>query len=244
MNTEHSMSGSGFHTTPWTAVLLAGREDSSASASALEELCRTYWYPLYAHARRQGHSPPNAQDLTQEFFAVFLEKKYFGLADPERGRFRCFLLKSFKHFLANEYHRAHAAKRGGKCAFVSWDEAVAEAHYCNEAVTESTPDKLFEQAWALTLLQKVMEHLRCEYARARKERLFDALEVFLSGRNADATYKELGEQLQMSESAIKMAVSRLRQRYGELLRREIAQTVDSPSCVEDELRYLLGVLSR
>ena len=244
MNTGQSIAGSGFNTTHWSVVLLAGQEDSPASASALEKLCGDYWYPLYAHARRQGHSPPSAQDLTQEFFAVFLEKKYFGLADPERGRFRCFLLKSFKHFLANEYHRAHAAKRGGKCAFVPWDEAVAEAQYCNEPVTELTPDKLFEQTWALTLLQKVMDHLRREYVHAGKERLFDALEVFLSGRNPDATYKEVAEQLQMSESAIKMAVSRLRQRYGELLRREIAQTVESAAGVEDELRDLLRVLSR
>src|SRR5688572_7263401 len=196
MNTEHSMSGSGFHTTPWTAVLLAGREDSSASASALEELCRTYWYPLYAHARRQGHSPPNAQDLTQEFFAVFLEKRYFGLADRQRGRFRCFLLSSFKHFLANEYHRAHAAKRGGKCAFVSWDETGAEAHYSNEYATELTPDKLFDQAWAMTLLQRVMEDLRREYMNANKNRLFDAIESFLTCSNPEATYKEIGGRLQ------------------------------------------------
>jgi RNA polymerase sigma factor (sigma-70 family) len=243
MSTSVSISGSGFNTTHWSVVMLAGQGDSPQAASALEQLCRNYWYPLYAYARRQGQSAPDAQDSTQQFFAVFLEKKYFGLANRDRGRFRSFLLGSFKHFLANEYHRSRAAKRGGKCAFVSWDETEAETHYLNEPAAELTPDKLFEQAWALTLLQKVMEKLRQEHERAQKKEIFDALEIFITGEKSDVTYKAIGERLNMSESAIKMAVSRLRQRYGEMLRNEIAQTLAEPAAIEDELRYLLRAVS-
>jgi RNA polymerase sigma-70 factor (ECF subfamily) len=233
-----------FQTTHWSVVLLAGQDDSPEAASALENLCRTYWYPLYAYARRQGHSPPDGQDLTQQFFAVFLEKGYFGRANPDRGRFRCFLLASFKHFLTNEYHRSRAAKHGGQCTFVSWDEANAEAHYRNEPACETSPDKLFEQTWALTLLEKVMKDLQKEYVHAGKDRVFDTLQVFLSGEKSEATYKEIGEGLQMGESAVKMAVSRLRHRYGAMLRSEIAHTVAGSASVEDELRDLLGALSR
>jgi len=242
MDTSKSISGGGFNTTHWSVVMLAGK-DSPQSASALEELCRNYWYPLYAFARRQGKTAPDAQDLTQQFFAVFLEKKYFGLANQDRGRFRSFLLGSFKHFLANEYYRNRAAKRGGACAFVSWDETEAEKHYANEPACELTPDKLFEQAWAFTVLQKVMETLRAEYARAHKAEMFEAVEIFLTGQKSDLTYKDIGDRLNMSESAIKMTVSRLRQRYGELLRREVAQTVTDPATIEEELRHLLGALS-
>lgn len=233
-----------FVTTHWSVVLLAGQETSAESASALEHLCRTYWYPLYAYARRQGHSPPDGQDLTQQFFAGFIEKKYFGLANPDRGRFRCFLLASFKHFLTNEYNRSQTAKRGGEYAFVSWDETAAETHYGHEPAHETSPDRLFERAWVLTLLEKVMKDLQQEYVRAGKGNVFDALQVFLSGEKAESTYAEIGAPLQMSESAVKMAVSRLRQRYGEKLRSEIAQTVTGPTNVEDELRHLLGALSR
>jgi len=233
-----------FQTTHWTVVLAAGQERSPEAASALENLCRTYWYPLYAYARRQGHSPPDGQDLTQQFFAVFLEKKYFGLANPDRGRFRCFLLASFKHFLTNEYHRSRAAKHGGRCTFVSWDEVNAEAHYRNELACETSPDKLFERTWALTLLEKVMQDLQKEYVRGGKGRVFDALQLFLSGEKSESTYKEIGVGLQMGESAVKMAVSRLRHRYGAMLRNEIAQTVAGSASVEDELRDLLGAVSR
>ena len=236
--------GSGtFNTTHWTAVLLAGKSNSPEAASALEELCRTYWYPLYAFARRQGQNPSDAQDLTQQFFAVFLEKKYFGLADPNRGRFRSFLLASFKHFLANEHHRARAVKRGGRNSFVSWDEAVAEAQYRNELSSNVSPDKLFEHAWALTLLDKVMKDLQQEYSGGGKAKVFEALQVFLTGDSSEATYEEIGRGLEMSEAAIKMAVSRLRRRYGDRLRSEVAQTVNDPLMVEEELRHLVGTLA-
>jgi len=233
-----------FTTTHWSVVLLAGQQGSPEAASALECLCRTYWYPLYAYARRQGHSPPDGQDLTQQFFAVFLEKKYFGLANPDRGRFRSFLLASFKHFLANEYHRTRAARRGGQCSFVSWDGTDTEERYRHEPASETTPDKLFEQTWVLTLLEKVMKDLRTEYLRAGKESLFDALHVFLSGEKSEATYAEIGGSLQMGESAVKMSVLRLRRRYGEILRNEIAHTLTGPMSVEEELRHLRSALSR
>ena len=233
----------GFHTTHWSVVLLAGRDDSPQAAAALEKLCCSYWYPLYAYARRQGHSPPDGQDLTQQFFATFLEKKYFGLANPERGRFRSFLLASFKHFLANDYHRNRTAKRGGRFAFISLDD-TSETRFRNEPAGEASPDKLFEQTWVLTLLEKVMKDLQQEYVRTGKGSLFDALEIFLSGENSEATYEEIGNGLQMSESAVKMAVSRLRHRYGELLRTEIAHTLTGPTTVEEELRHLMDALRR
>jgi RNA polymerase sigma-70 factor (ECF subfamily) len=231
-----------FHTTHWSVVLLAGQESPQA-ATALEKLCRGYWYPLYAHARRQGHGPADAQDLTQQFFAMFLEKKYFGLANPDRGRFRSFLLASFKHFLTNEYHRVRAAKRGGAYAFVSWDEEDGEALYRNEPTIAISPDASFDQSWAITLLQKVMRDLQADYARADKAKLFEALQVYLSSARTDSTYEDVGAGLNMGESAVKMAVSRLRRRYGEMLRSEIANTVTEPAAVEDELRHLFQAVS-
>jgi RNA polymerase sigma-70 factor (ECF subfamily) len=238
------MGSSGFHTTHWSVVLLAGQEEPQEAAAALERLCRTYWYPLYAYARRQGHSPEDGQDLTQQFFAGFLEKKYFGLADPDRGRFRCFLLASFKHFLANQYNRSRTTKRGGQFAFVSWDETEGETHYRNEPASELSPDRLYEQTWALTLLKKVIGGLQQEYIAAGKSNIFEALQVFLSGEKSEITYAELGAKLQMSEAAMKMAVMRLRRRYGELLRAEIAHTLSGHTTVEDELRHLRAALSR
>jgi RNA polymerase sigma-70 factor (ECF subfamily) len=228
-----------FTTTHWSEVLAAGQ----GADEALERLCRAYWYPLYAYARRQGHGPEDGQDLTQQFFASFLEKQYFRLADPERGRFRCFLLASFKHFLANEYNRARTLKRGGAHSFLYWDAANTEERYRLESATQASPDRVFDHAWALALLEKVMKELRQEYARAGKGRIFDALQIFLSGEKSETTYKAIGTPLQMGESAVKMAVSRLRQRYGELLRAEIAHTVTSPERVEEELRHLINALS-
>lgn len=241
---EHAAAGSRFNTTLWSVVLAAGHEDSPGSAKALEKLCGTYWYPLYAYARRQGHRPEDAQDLTQQFFAGFIErKKSFGLADPKRGRFRCFLLASFKHFLTNDFRRARATKRGGQYTFVSWDQTQAEAQYQNEPACEASPDKLFERAWALTLLDKVMKGLQSEYSEAGKQQVFEALQIFLSGEKAETTYADVGAGLQMTESAVKMAVLRLRRAYGERLRGELAQTLTSPDGVEDELRHLMRTLA-
>lgn len=236
--------GGNFNTTHWSVVMMAGQDGSPAAAAALEQLCRTYWYPLYAYCRRQGYGQPDGEDLTQQFFSVFLAKNSFAAATPDRGRFRNFLLASFRHFLANEHHRSQTAKRGGRFAFVSWDEIELESHYQNEPMDGLTPEKLFDQAWAFTLLGRAMKDLRDEYAAAGKGQLFDALQVFLTGEKTEITYEEIGAMLQMGESAVKMAVSRLRQRYGQMLRREIAHTVTEPAWVEDELRHLVGVLSR
>jgi len=234
---------SAFNTTHWTAVLQAGQENSPASALALEQLCQTYWYPLYTYARRQGYNSADGQDLTQQFFAVFLEKNYFSVAHPDRGRFRSFLLASFKHFLANEYNRNRAAKRGGGRAPLSWDAVDTEERYAHEPASHATPDRLFEQAWVLTLLGKVLSELKQEYVAAGKGPLFEALEVHLTGAKAEITYADIGKELAMSESAIKMAVLRLRQRYGERLRSEVAHTVSGAETVDDELRHLFRVLA-
>lgn len=236
--------GGYFNTTHWSVVLLAGQQDSPSAAAALDRLCRTYWYPLYAYCRRQGYSSPDGEDLTQQFFAVFLAKNSWASATPERGRFRNFLLASFKHFLANEYNRSQSAKRGGRHAFVSWEEMEAEANYQHEPGEGFTPERLFDQAWAFTLLGHAMKKLQTEYTSVGKQPLFDALQVFLTGEKTELTYEEIGANLKMGESAVKMAVSRLRQRYGQMLRREIAHTVADPALVEDELRHLLGVVSR
>ena len=232
-----------FNTTHWSVVLLAGQEDSPEAAAALERLCHGYWYPLYAFCRRQGCSPADAEDLTQQFFAGFLAKDSFAVATPDRGKFRNFLLASFKHFLANEHQRSQTVKRGGRFAFVSWDEVAPEAYYRNEPADGFTAERLFDQAWAFTLLGKAMKSLQGEYAASGRSDVFTALQVFLTGEETSVTYEEIGVTLRMSEPAVKMAVSRLRQRYGQMLRREIAHTVTDPAWVEDELRHLVGVIS-
>ncbi len=237
-------SAGNFSTTHWSVVMLAGQEGSPEAVAALEQLCHTYWYPLYAYCRRQGHMPPDGEDLTQQFFSVFLAKNSFAVATPDRGRFRNFLLTSFKHFLANEHQRSQTVKRGGRFAFVSWDEIEPEANYQNEPADGFTPEGLFDQAWAFTLLGKAMKSLKTEYASSGKSDVFDALQAFMTGEKTEITYEEIGATLQMSEPAVKMAVSRLRQRYGLMLRREVAHTVADPAWVEDELRHLVGIMSR
>jgi RNA polymerase sigma-70 factor (ECF subfamily) len=234
----------GFHTTHWSVVLTAGQSDSPGAAVALERLCRSYWYPLYAYSRRQGQSPADAEDLTQQFFAAFLGRNSFAAADRERGRFRNFLLASFKNFLANEHHRRMTVKRGGRMGFVSLDDTDFEANYRNEAADHASPEQWYDHAWALTLLNKVSKDLRAEYVAAGKGVAFEALQIYLTGEQTGITYERVGAGLGISESAIKMAVMRLRHRYGQLLRREIAQTLSDPSGVEDELRHLVEALSR
>lgn len=233
----------GFHTTHWTAIITAGRDASEEAVAALESLCRTYWYPLYAFSRRQGQSPADSEDLTQQFFAGFLERRSFESANPERGRFRNYLLASFKNFLANEHHRRTTAKRGGRFAFVSLEDTQLETHFQNEPSHHITPEHQYDHSWAMTLLAKVANDLKCEYQAAGKGASFDALEVFLTGGRSDNGYETIAASLGVSESAVKMAVMRLRQRYGVLLRREIAQTLNDPSGVDDELRHLLQSLS-
>jgi RNA polymerase sigma-70 factor (ECF subfamily) len=232
-----------FTTTHWSVVLEACQVESPQGADALEQLCRTYWYPLYAFVRRKGYSPADAQDLTQDFFARLLEKKYIALADRSRGRFRTFLLTSLQHFLANEWAKAKTERRGGGHQIISWEEDEAEERYLAEPADNLAPDKIFERRWATGLLELVLARLREEYTAAAKSEQFETLKVFVWGEKSLASYAEIAGQLRMSEGAVKVAVYRLRQRYRELLRAQVARTVASESEVDEELRYLISTLS-
>ncbi len=228
-----------FPSTLWTVVLHAGRNDPAEAQSALAQLCRDYWYPLYSFTRRRGHSPHDAQDLTQGFFAHLLEKRALGHVDPQMGRFRTFLLASLKNFLANDRDRAHAVKRGGGQTIFSLDQADAESRFRLEPSHESTPERNFERQWALTLLDQTLAALRDEYHAAGKGDLFEELKAVLTGP-ANA-YAEIAVRLGRSEGAIKVAVHRLRRRYREVLRGRIAETVGDAD-VDDEMRHLVAAL--
>jgi RNA polymerase sigma factor (sigma-70 family) len=236
--------GAQFATTHWSVVLVAGVHASDKAEKALEALCRTYWYALYVFVRRQGHSEADAQDLTQEFFAQFLEKKYIAHANPERGKFRTFLLGCLKNFLANEWDRAQTMKRGGAHKIISWDEHVAENRFISEPATGVTPEDAFEKRWAGMLLEQVLLRLGEEFAATGKTEAFNALKMFLWGSDASVSYKELSAQLDLSEGAARVAVHRFRHRYRELLRITIGDTVADPKDVDDELRHLISVIKR
>ncbi|HWN95164.1 MAG TPA: RNA polymerase sigma factor [Methylomirabilota bacterium] len=231
-----------FATTHWSAVLLAGEAASAETQQALEDLCRAYWYPLYAYVRRQGHSPDDAQDLTQEFFARLLEHKYVRLADRQRGRFRTFLLSSLKNFLINEWEKSRTAKRGGADATFSLDEQDAEGRYLAEPVDGLTPERIYEKRWAVTLLEKVLARLRDKYMADGKAPLFDALKPYVWGETLTDGYDEIGARLGMSAGALRIAMHRLRESYRELLRDEVARTVASPAEIDEELRQLVAAL--
>ena len=233
-----------FPVTQWTVVLAAGGTPSPESAAALERLCQSYWYPLYAFVRRSGYSPPGAEDLTQEFFARLLEHNWIAQADRHKGRFRSFLLMAMKRFLAKEWDKAKTLKRGGHVRLVPLQLDTAENRYAQEPADTSTPEQIFEKHWALTLLESVLKLLRQDYARDGKERLFRTLEPCLIGSREAQPYAALAVGLGMTEAAVKMAVCRLRERYRECLRAEIAQTVASPAEVDEELRHLFRVLNR
>jgi RNA polymerase sigma factor (sigma-70 family) len=231
-----------FATTHWSVVQLAARHDTTRAQRALSELCSAYWYPLYAYVRRQGFSPHDAQDLTQEFFARLIAGNDLAQVSPRQGKFRAFLLACVKHFLANEWDKARAAKRGGGQRTISFDETDAEERYKLEPADTASADKLFERRWAMTLLETVLARLQAEYAREGKETTFEKLKPALSGSRESQPYAELARDLGMSEGAVKVAVHRFRQRYRQLLRAEIANTVSSPSEVDEEIRYLFSVL--
>lgn len=223
---------------------MAARDPAATqSRDALAALCATYWYPLYAFVRRLGHSPEDAQDLTQEFFARLLEKHYLDAVQRDKGRFRSFLLASLKHFLANEWDKVQAQKRGGGQSFIRLDDTSAESRYKLEPRDEASADKLFERRWALTLLDRVLARLREEHAATGKARQFDALKAFIGGERGAEGYAAVGAVLGMSEANVKVTVHRLRKRYRDLLRDEIAQTVGSEAEVEDEIRHLFSALS-
>jgi RNA polymerase sigma-70 factor (ECF subfamily) len=228
--------------TRWSLVVAAGQRDLPESEAALASLCRLYWYPLYAYARRHLPTIEDAQDMTQAFFARLLERDYLRQADPQRGRFRSFLLTAFKHFLAKERERANAQKRGGGRKTLPLDFQNGERRYQQEPSHEATAEALYERGWALTLLEQALARLREEQTSAGKERLFECLKGTLTGEDAPRPYTELAAELGMSGGAIKVTVHRLRRRYGELLRAEIAQTVTAAEEIEDELRRLFAAV--
>ena len=238
-----SAPGDYFVTTRWTVVLSAGRKSSPQSDRALADLCQTYWYPLYAYVRRQGHSMEDAEDLTQAFFARFLEKNYLEGLSSERGKFRAFLLASLKHFLANEWDKATRQKRGGGAQHLSLDWQSAEARYHLDPPDHASPDRLFDREWALALLERVIRRLRDECAEAGKAKLFEQAKGYLMVGQAAIPYAQAALELGMDEGAVRVAVHRLRRRYRELLRDEIAQTLSDPGGVDEELRSLHAALA-
>jgi RNA polymerase sigma-70 factor (ECF subfamily) len=232
-----------FATTHWSVVLAAAGSETARAAAALEKLCRIYWYPLYAYVRRQGHEVHEAKDLTQAFFARLLEKDYVGRASRERGRFRSYLLTALNHFLVDDWKRANRQIRGGGRQILSLDEQIAEERYQHEPVDLMSPEKIYERRWAMTLLDHVLAQLEKEFADLGNAALFTQLQVFLLGDQMAPAYKEVAARLGLTEGAVKAAVYRLRRRYRELLREEIAQTVTTVDEVDGELRHLFAVLS-
>jgi RNA polymerase sigma-70 factor (ECF subfamily) len=234
-----------FDTTQWSLVVAATADEASESRArmALEELCRTYWYPLYVFVRYRGYSADDAQDLTQAFFARIIETGGFASADPERGRFRSYLLGAMKHFLANEWHRAQMQKRGGQVQLIEWDALDPEVRYTEASKRSDNPELLFDREWALETIAAALQALRDEMETAGKSKQFDALKGSLTGED-ELPREEIAARLGMSEGAVKVAVHRLRQSYRKLLRAGIAETVSNGADLDDEMRYLLAVLRR
>ncbi len=231
-----------FTSTHWSVVLAASACEGDSAAAALEALCGTYWYPLYAFVRRRGHKPEDAEDLTQQFFAHLIEGNRLRHVHPSKGRFRQFLLAAMKNFLANEWAKAHALKRGGACSFHSLDALAAEKRYAREPADLATPDALYDRSWALTLLENCLVRLRKEYSQAGKVVLFEAIKEYLTPGACTVTYVETALRLGSTEKAVAMNVHRLKCRYRECLREQIAETVNSPDDVEGEIRDLWAIL--
>ena len=232
-----------FQSTHWTVILAAGRKHTPESDVALEELCATYWFPLYAYVRRRGHSKEDAEDLTQAFFAAFLAKNYLDQISAERGRFRAFLLASLKHFLANESDKSLRQKRGGGATHLSLDWQSADTQFQVAATTEQSPDQAFDREWAVALLGKVVERLAVESERAGRARQFAELRIFLTAGKGAMPHAAVAETLGMDEGAVRVALHRLRKRYRELLREEIAQTLTDASDLDEEMRALVGAFT-
>jgi RNA polymerase sigma-70 factor (ECF subfamily) len=248
MTSEHSSKSSGapgdvFATTHWTVVLTAGRRHTPESDAALEELCRTYWFPLYAYVRRRGHAKADAEDLTQAFFARLLVKNFTAGLDSERGKFRAYLLAALKHFLANEWDKARAQKRGGGEIPLSLDWQTADTKFQVAAQNEPSPDKAFDREWALALLARVIERLQKECEVEGKAKLFTQLKEFLMAGQGESAQAEVAKTLGMEEGAVRVAIHRLRKRYRALLRDEIAHTLSDPAQVDAEMRALFGAFS-
>jgi RNA polymerase sigma factor (sigma-70 family) len=231
-----------FATTHWSVVLAARRNDDERSHEALSKLCQTYWYPLYAFVRRQGYGPEDAQDLTQGFFAHLLERHALAQVDRTKGKFRSFLLASLRHFLSDQWDSARAQKRGSGAAPIALDAAGAETRYGLEAVDQASPDQAFDRNWALALMEQVLAQLRAEQEATGKQAQFALLQDCLMGDPEALRYVDLAAQLGVGEGAVKMAVSRLRRRYRDLLRHAIAHTVTSPAEAEEEIQCLFAAL--
>ncbi len=231
-----------FHTTHWSIVLAARQQDGTVARDALASLCSVYWYPLYAFVRARGHSPHDAEDLTQEFFRRFLERNSLANVSPAGGKFRSFLLACLKHFLVNEWERAHAQRRGGGQVAIPLDGGEAETRWLLEPADHSTPEVLFEKSWAYAVLEQAMKALQAEYAAKNKADQFEELKGFLPGGQGSNSRADLAAKRGMSVGAVDVAVHRLRQRFGALLREQVAQTVSSEAEVDEELRYLMTVL--
>jgi RNA polymerase sigma factor (sigma-70 family) len=234
--------GDYFANTRWTVVLSAGHKSSPRSDQALAELCRTYWYPLYAYVRRQGHSREDAEDLVQSFFARFLEKNYLDGVSSERGKFRAFLLACLKHFLANEWDKATRQKRGGTALRISLDWQNANQRYQLEPQDVASPDRLYDREWAQALLERVLARLKQEYTAAGKGDLFDHAKNSLMGTGEGAPHVEAAVELGLDAGALRVSVHRLRKRYRDTLKEEIAQTLSDPAAVQEELRSLKEAL--
>lgn len=237
-------SASPFATTHWSVVLAAREGDSPRALTALETLCRTYWYPLYAYLRRAGHSPDVAADLTQDFFAHLLRRDFLRNVAPEKGKFRSFLLVCLRHFLCDQRDRDRALARRGAQQTITLDKAEAEERYAQAMGDPATPETLYERHWAMTLLEGARDRLLAEYRATGKAELFDRLKPFPLGEAAEVPYRAAALELGMSEGAVKSAVHRMRRRYGELLREEVAQTVLDAAEVEAEIRHLIAVIGR
>lgn len=232
-----------FTTTHWSVILSAGLEESEGASEAMEQLCRTYWFPLYSFVRWQGFAPAEAQDIIQGFFEQFLEKEYLKSVDRDLGRFRSFLLASIKHYIMNERKRAGRKKRGGDVTILSLDQEEIESRHRADACLESSPEKAFDHRWATTVMGQAMERLETEYGESGKGELFQRLKKFLSTDPDEGEYAALASALDMTKSAVSVGVHRLRQHYGELIRVEVAHTVTHAFEVEDEMRYLYSILT-
>jgi RNA polymerase sigma-70 factor (ECF subfamily) len=234
--------GARFAATSWTNVLAAQQTGSPGAADALEKLCRTYWYPLYAYLRRKGHSPHNAQDLTQEFLHRLIEKNYLGAADRRRGKFRSFLLAALNHFVSNQRDYERAVKRGGRVRFVSLDDDEGEDRFLREPAVDLSPEKIFERNWFLALFDEALARLRQEQVGAGKSTLFEALRPFVIEDAEAGEYGAVAERLNMKPNAVAVAVHRLRGRYKDLVREEVVRTVADPAEIEEELHRFFAVM--
>jgi RNA polymerase sigma factor (sigma-70 family) len=240
---SRSAPGDVFATTHWTVVLAAGKRHTPQSDTALEELCKSYWFPLYAYVRRRGQTKENAEDLTQAFFARLLAKNFLENVGSEKGKFRAFLLASLKHFLANEWDKSQAQKRGSGEIHLSLDWQTADTKFQVAAVNEPSPDRAFDREWALALLAKVIERLQLECEAEGKAELFSQLKNFLTAGKNESAQSEIAKSLGMEEGAVRVAIHRLRKRYRQLLRDEIAQTLSESAMVDEEMQALFGAFS-